>query len=238
MAYTALEVSDMDTGYDGFRIHEVDFRLTSGDIMALVGKSGSGKSTLIKTLLGIKQPDKGEITVLVDGMEHDLRDRTGYSSQANSLYDSLTVAENLRTFGKMRDLSTAEIEERMDDILENLGISDAKDKRVDQLSGGMAKRADIAVSTIHDPDIIVFDEPFTGIDPPQRKVIWESIERMAEEDKVIIVTSHLLRTLSERCNRYGLLYSGKFYDTDRIEEIMQNQGYRDVENFLEAAFQL
>jgi ABC-type multidrug transport system ATPase subunit len=102
----------------------------------------------------------------------------------------------------------------------------------------MAKRADIAVSTIHDPDIIVFDEPFTGIDPPQRKVIWESIERMADEDKVIIITSHLLRTLSERCNRYGLLYSGKFYDTDRIEEIMQNQGYRDVNSFLEAAFQL
>lgn len=238
MPYTALEVSDMETGYDGFKIKDVDFRLTSGDIMALVGKSGSGKSTLIKTLLGIKQPDKGEVTVLIDGMEHDLRDRTGYSSQENSLYDSLTVGENLKTFGKMRGLSAAEIEERMDDILENLGIPEARDKRVDKLSGGMAKRADIAVSTIHDPDIIVFDEPFTGIDPPQRKVIWESIERMADSGKVVIVTSHLLRALSEKCNSYGLLYSGRFYGTDRIEEIMQNQGYKDVEKFLEAAFQL
>lgn len=238
MPFTALEVSDVETGYEGFRIQEVDFRLTSGDIMALVGKSGSGKSTLIKTLLGINQPEKGDITVLVDGIEHDLRDRTGYSSQANSLYDSLTVAENLRTFGKMRGLSTEEIEDGMDEILENLGISEARNKRVDKLSGGMAKRADIAVSTIHDPDIVVFDEPFTGIDPPQRKVIWKSIEKMADEGKAIIITSHLLRTLSERCNRYGLLHGGKFYSTDRIEEIMKNQGYKDVKSFLEAAFQL
>lgn len=238
MVESVLQVSEVDTSYRDFGIHDIDFNLLSGEIMGLIGKSGSGKSTLIKTILGLKKPDNGSVDIVIDGAPKNIKQVTGYSSQENSLYGSLTIKENLETFGSLRGISKKEVMESSEDFLRELGIYEARNKRVDQLSGGMKKRADIAVATVHDPKLVVFDEPFSGIDPPQRKIIWKSIHSMTEEGKMVILTSHLIDDLTQNCNHFGLISQGDFYYSDEIKSMMNETDYASVNNFINDVFRL
>lgn len=236
MAEDHFKVSNVVTGYEEFKLENVNFDLYSGDVMALVGRSGAGKSTLIKTLLGLKSFEEGTIWFKGDGGKKKLKKAIGYSSQENSLYPHLSIKENLEVFGELRGVDSGEIKRRKDDILEMLDIDDAEAKRVEELSGGMKKRADIAVTLLHRPDVIVFDEPFTGIDPPQREVIWDSIEELSDQGKITIITSHNLQTLAERCNKYGLIQDGEFYKTSDITQMMDAAGYTDPGRFFNHFF--
>ena len=115
-------------------------------------------------------------------------------------------------------------------------IYEHRKKDVSDLSGGMKKRADLAIALLHDPRILVLDEPFTGIDPPQRQIIWKNLRRMADRGKIIILTSHLIGDLADNCNNYGLIHDGKFYRTEKITEMMKDTDYQNVENFLNDVF--
>lgn len=229
-----LIARDLVTGYPTFKIRDVNLVLESGDKMALVGKSGSGKSTLINTFLGIKDSIEGGVWFEEEGEEESLRKVVGYSPQDNAIYDFLTIRENLHTFGKLRGMSNDEIEERGEEILDQLDILDAIDKRVDQLSGGMKKRADIATCILHNPQLVIMDEPFTGIDPPQREIIWERIDKMARNGRIIILTSHNLSMLTKHCNRYGLIQDGEYFNTEKMQQNMKKEGFRTMEEFIMA----
>jgi len=236
MAEDHLKVSNVTTGYEEFTLENVSFNLYSGDIMALVGRSGAGKSTLIKTLLGLKPLEEGTIWFKKGEEKVQLKKAIGYSSQENSLYPHLSIQENLEVFGKLREVEPEDIEERKDDILEMLDIDDAESKRIEDLSGGMKKRADIAITLLHRPDVIVFDEPFTGIDPPQREVIWDSIEELSSKGKIVMITSHNLQTLTDRCNEFGLIQDGEYYNTSDINQMMKAAGYTDRGKFFNKFF--
>lgn len=232
----AFRASNLTTSYGEFEIKDANLYLEPGDIMGLVGKSGSGKSTLIDTFLGQKTPDEGGSWVEVDGEEVDIREVVGYSPQENSLYSDLSVRENLKTFGKLRGIESEELAHRIEFLLERMGIYGAIDKRVNQLSGGMAKRADLAAALLHDPDLLILDEPFTGIDPPQRRFLWKTVNELADNGKIVIITSHILKDLSRNCNKYGLIDDGKFYNTDQILREMTDQNHDRVEEYLNEKF--
>lgn len=204
--------------------------------MGLVGKSGSGKSTIIKAILGINPPDDGRIWMEVDKEEIDISASSGYSPQDNSLYPFMSIQENLQTFGKLRGLGKNEIGEKSEKLLKKLEIFDDRHKRISNLSGGMEKRADLAVALLHSPQLLILDEPFTGIDPPQRQIIWEVLRRLADDGKIIILTSHLIKDVAERCNDYGLVHDGEFYHTYQIKEMMEDTDYKSIEQFLNDVF--
>lgn len=236
MSETTLSISNVSSSYDGFSLSDVDFNLKSGDIMALVGKSGSGKSTLIKTILGLKRHENGSIWAEVDEKEKKIKKISGYSPQDNSLYPFMTIQENLKSFGRLRGVKKQKIEEKSEELLKELQIYEDRDKKISSLSGGMKKRADLACCLLHDPKIVFLDEPYSGIDPPQRKIIWENLSEIADEGKIVILTSHLLKEVSSHCNKYGLIYEGQFYRSSKIQEIMRETEYNDLEKFLNDVF--
>lgn len=231
-----LSVSNVNISHRGFRLENVDFNLQSGELMGLVGKSGSGKSTILNAILGLQTIDDGSIWSQIDGEEVEVQEVTGYSPQDNSLHPFLSIQENLDVFGELRRLSQDEKSKKSEELLKKLEIYQARDKRVSQLSGGMKKRADLAATLIHKPEIIILDEPFTGIDPPQRNIIWNKLTEEAEKGKIVIITSHILSDISKKCNKFGLVHDGEFYRSKKIREMMEDTDYESVENFLNDVF--
>ncbi|MFB6217377.1 MAG: ATP-binding cassette domain-containing protein, partial [Candidatus Aenigmatarchaeota archaeon] len=170
--------------------------------------------------------------------EKNLEDVAGYSPQDNALYPFLTIRENFEVFGKLRGVKKEVIKERMKNLLLDLGIYDARNKRVEELSGGMAKRADLAVTMLHDPKVIVLDEPFSGIDPPQRDIIWDALDDARRDGKIVILTSHMLPDLMNHCDEYGLVHRGEFHNTEEIKKIRDSTKYDSLQEMFRDVFRL
>ena len=230
-----LKVEDLLVSRRGFSISNVSFDLKSGNILGLVGRSGSGKSTLIKAMVGLIRPKMGTITSYYNDMPAPLSYMIGYSPQENALYPYLTLEENLFLFGELYKIEGSVITQRMDFLLKRLNLQDSKNKRITELSGGMKKRADLAVTLIHSPNIIILDEPFNGLDVSLQKFIWTLLRELAKEGKIIIVSSHMLNDIQRNCNQFGLVENGQFYNNHRIvHELTVNK--QNLEPFLENMF--
>ncbi len=236
MTKIRMEAEDIVTEYRNFSLSNITFSLISGDIMGLVGRSGSGKSTLIQTLTGLKKAKKGKITAYVNDKKTRINNIIGYSPQENSLFPFLTLEENIITFAKLHNVQKTELSKKMDFLLKRLNLAKARDKKITQLSGGMQKRADIAVTLIHSPDIIILDEPFNGLDVSLQQFIWNILAELAKNGRIIIVSSHFLTDIQMNCNKVGLVERGKFYSTDEVKAIMIKNKTRSLKAFLEKVF--
>src|SRR3989338_5873466 len=228
-----LEVSNVATSYKNFSMKNVNFSLKSGQIMGLIGHSGSGKSTLVKTLVGLKKLDKGQINFYIDNIPAVLNNYLGYSPQENSLFPYLTLKENIIAFGKLKGLSKSYINERMNLLLKKLKLDYAQNKKIVELSGGMAKRADLIITLLDDPKVIILDEPFAGLDFSLIKFIWNTIGSLAGEGKIIIVSSHLLPDIQKHCTTLGFVYGGNLYDTKQLIYIMKQKKLFSLEDLFE-----
>jgi len=227
---------DLTISYKNFKVSHVSFELNEGDIMGLVGRSGAGKSTIIKSLVGIKKQDNGEIIAFLDDKKIPLNKLIGYSPQSNSLYPYLTLQENLEVFGKLYGIDQLTIEKRMEYYLKRLDLKKCKGHKIIELSGGMQKRADLAVSLIHKPKIIIMDEPFAGLDLSLQKFIWEFLEDLAKEGSIIILSTHMLMDVQQYCNKFGLIEKGYFYGTDEIKKAVKQYKEKDIQSFLKTLF--
>jgi len=197
--------------------------------MGMMGKSGSGKSTLVRTLVGLKKADKGKIDFYINNQKTSLNNNIGYSSQGNSLFPYLTLEENIMTFGKLRGLKKQIILERMDILLKQLKLTKAKKKKTIQLSGGMAKRADIIITLLHNPYVIFLDEPFSGLDFSLVKFLWKILHNLAKQGKIIIISSHLLGDIKDNCTNLGLISEGNFYNYQQIVAKMKKDKVSSLE---------
>ena len=236
MVSVDLDVKDLATSYGSFSIKGVSFSLRGGDILALVGRSGSGKSTVIKSIVGLKKADSGLLNVLLNGEEKKISDVVGYSPQENALFPFLTVEENIVTFGKLHNVNGKEIKKRMNFLLRRLDLQKSKKKKVKELSGGMQKRADLAVALIHSPKIVILDEPFAGLDISLQRFIWGLLKEIAQEGRIIIISSHMLQDIQRNCNKFGLIENGRYYNTEQIVRTIQTNKEKSFESFLERLF--
>lgn len=199
-----------------FKAHKVLNRLNltvnKGDLVGLIGKSGEGKTTLLKVLIGFHSIDKGQIIFNGEDVTKKtgkIRKVIGFCTQDNSFYPELTIEENLFYYGRLYNIPRKKLKEQASYLLNLVDLERNKKILAGRISGGMKRRLDFAISLIHDPDILILDEPTTGLDPIIRKSVWDLIEKINKEGKTIIVSSHLLDFIQETCNKICMLNKGK-----------------------------
>lgn len=237
----SVEINNLTRKFGDFTaVDSASFSVKKGEIFGFLGPNGAGKSTTIKMLCGLLMPTSGSGHVsgysIIDGQE-DIKKVIGYMSQRFSLYDDLTVEENLEFFGSIYGLGNSKLEERIDDIICMVGIEDRKTKMVRELPGGIKQRLALGAAVIHDPDIIFLDEPTSGVDPLMRRQFWDEIYKFSEAGKTIFVTTHYMDE-AEHCERIALIIAGKIIALDNPKNLKESLGY-DVylikaENFISA----
>lgn len=218
VADTAIDVSHVTHRY-GSRtaVNDLSLQVKSGEVFVFLGPNGSGKTTLFRVLATLIPLQEGEITILGYNLRRDaveIRSRLGVVFQAPSLDKKLTVAENLRYQGKLYGLSGSKLENRCDEMLTALGIADRAGDRTETLSGGMRRRVELAKGLLHHPQLLLLDEPSTGLDPGARSDLWKYLEQIRTQDGVtIVLTTHLLEE-AERGDRIAIMHNGSLAALD------------------------
>lgn len=213
-------------GLDG-----LDLDVRQGEVFGLLGLNGSGKTTAIKLLMGLHLPTKGAVSVLGRSVpDIEVLARIGYVPEAAYLNRSLTGRENLRLFAALSRLPAAGREERVTAMLAGVGLGHAADKRLSEYSKGMLQRASLAQALIHDPELIVMDEPVTGLDPLAVKEVRTLILWLKGKGKTVLFSSHDISEVEKVCDRIGILSGG------RLARVMSQDEWRGKPDALEDAF--
>ena len=202
-------------------VQGISMVVNQGDLVGIVGPDGAGKTTLLRLLAGLLDISAGEASIL----GYDLRTKSelikphvGYMAQQFSLYAELSVTENLRFFAELFNVSSQEYSVRFPGLLEFAGLTEFKKRRADQLSGGMQKKLALACTLVHQPDILLLDEPTTGVDPVSRREFWNILTELHIQGTTILVSTPYMDE-ADRCSKVGLLYEGRLIEFDSPQQI-------------------
>jgi ABC-2 type transport system ATP-binding protein len=202
-------------------VNDIDLTIPAGEIYGLVGADGAGKTTALRLLVGALSLTAGEASVCgysIQSQAEQARANIGYLSQRFSLYEDLTVLENIRFFAEVRGLKPNEWYPRCMEILDFVGLAQFKDRRAGQLSGGMKQKLGLVCALVHTPKVLLLDEPTNGVDPVSRRDFWRILHRLLGEGVAILVATSYMDE-AERCSRVGLLESGKLLTVGAPGEI-------------------
>jgi len=197
---------------DAAVVDDLSFQLQAGECLGVIGPNGAGKTTTLRMCLGLSEPDAGSIQAFGLSMPRDalaIKSRLGVVSQFDTLDPDFTCAENLRVFGTYFGMPRSAIEARVPELLEFAALTNKADAKPGQLSGGMKRRLSLARALINDPDILLLDEPTTGLDPQARHLMWERLQQLLQQGKSILLTTHFMDEAERLCNRLLLLDHGK-----------------------------
>ena len=201
----------------------VSFAVRGGEVFALLGPNGAGKSTTVRVLTTLTKPDSGSATVAGhDVVRHPNRARRalGYVPQESGIDREATGRENLMLQGRIYGMRGPELKQRVDELLELVGLADAADRTVRGYSGGMKRRLDIALGLVHRPSVLFLDEPTTGLDPEARVAMWEEVQRLAaQESLTILLTTHYLEEADQLANRLAIVSRGRIIVEGTPEEL-------------------
>jgi ABC-2 type transport system ATP-binding protein len=209
---------------DFIAVDGIDFDVYPGEIFGFLGPNGSGKTTTIRMMLGLLQPTAGTVEVLgipVGKAPEKIRPRVGYMSQRFSLYNDLTVLQNLRFYGVAYGLSNAELKTRIQEALVLAGLEERQDAKTKELSGGWRQRLALSVAILHRPEILFLDEPTAGVDPVSRRVFWDLLYQFVAKNITVFVTTHYMDE-AEHCHRLAFIQRGKLIAKGSPEQIKQN----------------
>jgi ABC-2 type transport system ATP-binding protein len=218
VVYTQALVKRFETRSGGATaVSGVDLAIARGETFGLIGPDGAGKTTLARVLLGLLARTAGESRVLgYDSMTqpYDIRERTGYIAQRFALPGDMTVLENLRFFAGAHSVSRQDQRRRIPDLLEFAGLTEFTGRLAGRLSGGMKKKLALACSLIHDPEVVLLDEPTLGVDPVSRREFWSLLGNLRVEKGMTIFVCTPYMDEAERCSRVGLMYRGRLVACD------------------------
>ena len=213
-------------------VDDVSFVCRPGQIYGLLGANGAGKTTTLRMLATILEPTDG--TARLCG--HDIvlhpervRANCGFLSTATALYPRLTAQEMVEYFGRLNGLDAPTLKKRVDEIFERLDMNGFRDRRCDQLSTGMKQKTSIARTLVHDPPVMIFDEPTLGLDIMTARTIIEFIRECRDRGKTVIFSTHVMREVEKLCDIVGIIQNGKLLSEGTIEQLRQRQGVNDME---------
>ncbi|MCF6245778.1 MAG: ABC transporter ATP-binding protein [Desulfobacula sp.] len=203
-------------------VDDLSLSIPTAEIFGIIGVNGAGKSTTIKMILGFIRPDKGQIFVAGrDPSDPDSRLKVGYLPENPYFYDNLSARELLTFSTRTSGLGKKESNERIDLLLEKLGLTDVQHHKLRTYSKGMTQRAGICFSLVHDPDIIILDEPMSGLDPFGRRMVIDLIEHLKAQGKTVLFCSHILNDVERICDRVGIMDKGQLKKVLTREQIHQ-----------------
>ena len=202
-------------------VNDIDFEIRSGEVVGLLGPNGSGKSTTVKMLLGLLYPTGGRLTVMGRSPRAvETKREIGYLPEESYLYKYLTAEETLDFFGSLFNLSAADRKLRIEQLLDMVGLTHARRRRVGEFSKGMARRIGIAQAMINDPSFLILDEPTSGLDPLGCREVKDLILTLKKRGKTVLVTSHLLSDVEDVCDRVIILYGGRIRATGALSDLL------------------
>ncbi len=200
----------------------LDLEIHRGEIFGLLGPNGSGKSTTIKLLLGLLFPTSGEALVFdQDASDVKKNERIGFLPEESYLYKFLSADDTLDFYGRLFDMPTSVRKERIDELIELVGLKGARKRQLKEYSKGMTRRIGLAQALINDPELIILDEPTTGLDPIGTREMKNLILRLRDQGKTVLMCSHLLADVQDVCDRIAILYQGELKELGRVEDLLK-----------------
>ncbi len=223
-----IEVESLVKHYGEVKaVDDVSFAVEKGEIFGLLGPNGAGKTTLMEILCCLRRFDRGKVMInSFDPTKNslDIRASIGFCPQETLLYDLLNVHENLAFSASLYSLSSKKFKERVEFSSKVLGVGEFLNRRVEQLSGGMKRRANLAASIIHDPPIIILDEPTVGFDPNVKREFWELIRNLKNFGKTVLLSTHDMYEADEICDRVAIMDKGKIVALDKPHILKKTLG--------------
>jgi ABC-2 type transport system ATP-binding protein len=227
----SLDCSDLRKRYgDRTVVDGVSLHINRGETYGLLGPNGAGKTTVISMICGLLHRDGGTVVVAGHDLDQHLaaaKAAIGYVPQDVALYPDLTARENLRFFGRLYGMGGAALAARVDEVLAVVGIADRADDRVEQYSGGMKRRLNIAAGLLHHPRLLVLDEPTVGVDPQSRNAILEGVQQLGSAGMAVLYTTHYMEEAERLCDRIGIIDNGRLIAEGTREELIALVGELD-----------
>jgi ABC-2 type transport system ATP-binding protein len=206
----AVEVRNVVKTYaDKAAVADLSFSVAQNEIFGLIGPNGAGKTTTIRMMMDIIQPDSGEVTILGEKLSEASKARLGYMPEERGLYRKLTVMDSIVYLASLKGVDRRSIEARADELLSQTGMLPQKRKRVEELSKGMAQIVQLIVTIIHDPELIILDEPFSSLDPVNTELVKDVFVNLRNRGKTVILSTHQMNQVEEVCDRILMMDNGR-----------------------------
>jgi ABC-2 type transport system ATP-binding protein len=230
----ALEVEHVSKTYASVQaVDDLSFEVEHGEIMGLLGPNGAGKTTTIRMILDIIKPNDGRIAVLGGPMSEAKKARIGYLPEERGLYPSMTLMDTLLFLGQLKGLSRADANQRIQRMLRQVELWDARELKIEALSRGMGQKAQFVAATLHEPELIIIDEPFSGLDPVNTRLIKDLLYGLRDRGAAIIMSSHQMHQVEEMCGRILLMNRGRRVLYGSLEDVRR----RFTTNVIEVSLQ-
>jgi len=214
---------------DFVAVDDVSFEVPKGEIFGILGSNGAGKTTSIRMLMNILRPDEGRIEVLGEAAGEDLKPRIGYLPEERGLYKKMRLEELLLFFGQLKGRSRAFLLPRIDTWLDRMGLQGWRQRKVEELSKGMGQKLQFVVTVVHEPELLVLDEPFAGLDPVNRDVLRDAVLDLKRQGTTIVFSTHVMEQAEQLCTRLVLIHGGKIVRGGSLEDVKRTEGREAIQ---------
>ncbi len=225
----ALEVRNLSKSFDTLKaVDDVSFSVPEGSVFGLIGRNGAGKTTTIRMMMNIYLPDSGEVILRGSKIGQEFKDKVGYLPEERGLYKKMKVMETLLFFAELKGKTGREVEDKANEYLERFDLTERKNSKLEDLSKGNQQKVQFITTILHDPEFIILDEPFSGLDPINTNLLREIILELKKKEKVIIFSTHLMDFAERMCDHIAMIDEGKIILHGNLEEIKKSFGQRNV----------
>lgn len=224
-----LTISNLNKRYDSVEaLADVNLNVKSGAILGLLGPNGAGKTTLLRIINGILSKDSGEVKILGEDTNLETAQKIGYMPEERGLYDNMTVANQIIFFGQLKGGNPARLREVMREYLNLFNISGFENRKVKELSKGNQQKVQIIATLVHEPDLVILDEPFSGFDPINGALLQQLIERLHQKGTTVILSSHNMHAVEEMCDSIALINQGRLLLSGQISDIKEENKTNEI----------
>ena len=220
-----LRVTNVSKRFGDFSaVEDLSFEVRAGRVFGFLGPNGAGKTTTIRMIVGITAPDQGSIELFGEKISPKMQDRIGYLPEERGLYKKMKIADQLRYFAALKGVSTAEADKKINFWLDRMNLGEWKKKKTTDLSKGMQQKVQFIATVLHDPDLLILDEPFSGLDPINVEFLMDVISEFKTQDKTIIFSTHLMETAEKLCSDILLINKARKMVSGSLREVKESYG--------------